>query len=500
MAIIDNILFTQTAGDANTPLGDSTYNHPTQHQNINNELNSIEDTLVQGYVRESASVSYVSSSSFTVSGDVTAIYTPGRIVRFSDGTTGIVSSSSYSSPNTTVTMLTGTVPSSLSYVDIAIQAKGQTSGLASRVLGDNNIPVVSQKDNTNTARSVAKVNSSNVLEVGDSNLAGIQFNTPYSDLSSIYRQAIINGNFDVWQRGTSFTSNSIYTADRWKYYDTGSSRTVTRDTDVPNTSSLYSIKTVCSTGGTNKVVTFTQNIEGSIAGRFSGKKVTVSFYIKASAGSGSLNNGLISIHYPSALDNFTTIEYVTGTSFTPTTSWQLVTATFTLPATSTSGYSIANGFSVGIQAGCTDNTTLTVRLAQVQLCAGEVALPFQPKSFNEELRACLRYFYNPLYNVTSNYPPVCPVYVLSSTYGLGRINFPLPMRTTPTLSVGTISSFNIGYPAPNVTCSNITLHADGKTPIYCILELSFTGATAGLTQSLYRNNNSSAYIYFDAEL
>jgi hypothetical protein len=186
MAVIDNNLFTQTAGSASTPLGDSTYNHPTQHQNINDELNSIEDTLVQGYVRESATVTYVSSSSFTVSGDVTEIYTPGRIVRFSDGTTGIVSSSSYSSPNTTVTMLTGTVPSNLSYVDIAIQAKGQTAGLSSRVLGDNNIPVVSQKDSTGTARSVVKVNSSDILEIGDTNLSGIKLNIPSLEQGDIF--------------------------------------------------------------------------------------------------------------------------------------------------------------------------------------------------------------------------------------------------------------------------------------------------------------------------
>jgi len=185
MGIIDNDLFTQTNPNPNSPR-----NNPSlagQLTNLNNEVNSIEDTLVQGYVRESASVSYVSSSSFTVSGDVTAIYTNGRIVRFSDGTTGIVSSSSYSSTTakTTVTMLTGTVPSSLSYVDIAVQPRGQTSGLASRVLGDNNVVVVSQKDNNETERSVLKVNSSNILEIGDSNLAGQQFNTPLVNNTAI---------------------------------------------------------------------------------------------------------------------------------------------------------------------------------------------------------------------------------------------------------------------------------------------------------------------------
>jgi len=179
MGIIDNDLFTQTNPNPNSPR-----NNPSlagQLTNLNNEVNSIEDTLVQGYVRESASVSYVSSSSFTVSGDVTAIYTNGRIVRFSDGTTGIVSSSSYSSTTakTTVTMLTGTVPSSLSYVDIAIQAKGLTSSLASRVLGDNNVAVVSQKDSAGTARNILNLNSSNDLEIGGSGINKLIFNTPF---------------------------------------------------------------------------------------------------------------------------------------------------------------------------------------------------------------------------------------------------------------------------------------------------------------------------------
>ena len=176
MGIIDNDLFTQTNPNPNSPR-----NNPSlagQLTNLNNEVNSIEDTLVQGYVRESASVSYASSSSFTVSGDVTAIYTNGRIVRFSDGTTGIVSSSSYSSTTakTTVTMLRGFVPSSLSYVDIAVQPRGQTSGLALRVLGGGNVAFVSHRDSFGTERSVLKINSSNILEIGDSNLAGWTIN------------------------------------------------------------------------------------------------------------------------------------------------------------------------------------------------------------------------------------------------------------------------------------------------------------------------------------
>ena len=122
MAIIDNQLFSQT-----NPSGSSLRtDHAEQHAGLNDEVSSIEDTLVQGYVRESATVAYVSPSSFTVSGNVTAIYTAGRIVRFSNNSTAVVTSSSYSNPNTTVNITDGTVPSSLSYVDISLQPKGGT--------------------------------------------------------------------------------------------------------------------------------------------------------------------------------------------------------------------------------------------------------------------------------------------------------------------------------------------------------------------------------------
>ena len=223
MGIIDNDLFTQTNPNPNSPR-----NNPSlagQLTNLNNEINSIEETLVEGYVRESASVSYVSSSSFNVSGDVTAIYTNGRIVRFSNGTTGIVSSSSYSSTTakTTVTMLTGTVPSSLSYVDIAIQARGLTSGLASRVLGDNNVVVVSQKDSNETERNILNLNSSNDLEIGGAGISSYKLNNsiikPSSDSNSAIKITKADGtshilNIDTINErvgiGTNFPTQKLH--------------------------------------------------------------------------------------------------------------------------------------------------------------------------------------------------------------------------------------------------------------------------------------------------
>lgn len=51
-------------------------------------------------------VAYAGAASFTVAGDLTAVYTPGRRLRCADATTlyGTVVASSYGSPNTTVTV------------------------------------------------------------------------------------------------------------------------------------------------------------------------------------------------------------------------------------------------------------------------------------------------------------------------------------------------------------------------------------------------------------
>jgi hypothetical protein len=408
----------------------------------------------------------------------------------------------------------------------SFKAQHRGDGTHSKIQGLDNNQAITQKDNTGTAREIAKIDSSNVLTIGNNttpikikagsnttsghtvpNVADDTFALLSNLNDSIYRQAIINGNFDIWQRATSAAGGTsspyVTSADRWNNFRSGgvSGSTFSRQDGTGVPGSRYCMRVQRDSGNTSTAaIMLGQAIETANSIFLRGKKLTLSFWARKGAdysASGSILQA--GIGASTAIDESfaANSSFIKSQNFTLTTSWQKFTLT-----TDNVIASDVNTVKVGFifyptgTAGANDYYEIT----QVQLCAGEVDLPFQPKSFDDELKACLRYFYNPLYNVTSNYPPVCPVYVVSSTYGVGRINFPLPMRTTPTLSVGTISSFKIGYPAPNIACSNITLHPDGKTPIYCILELSFTGATAGLTQNLYRDNNSSAYIYFDAEL
>jgi len=44
------------------------------------------------------------------------------------------------------------------------------------------------------------------------------------------KNAVINGGFDIWQRGTSFTTLNNYIADRWYWGGAGTGRTISRQT------------------------------------------------------------------------------------------------------------------------------------------------------------------------------------------------------------------------------------------------------------------------------
>ena len=54
-----------------------------------------------------------------------------------------------------------------------------------------------------------------------------------------FKNQIINGAFDVWQRGTSFSTNNVYTADRWIAVANSGSPTVTRGDNTFPTGSKY---------------------------------------------------------------------------------------------------------------------------------------------------------------------------------------------------------------------------------------------------------------------
>ena len=289
--------------------------------------------------------------------------------------------------------------------------------------------------------------------VADSSTAtGLRYQQSYNG------NAIINGGFDIWQRGTSFTAASVYTADRWF---AGSQTTYTRSRQTSGLTGIqYSMRVQRDAGSTNTSGgAIYYNLETADSLRFAGQTVTVSFYAKAGANYSAASNALGFIVYTGTgtdqrrdqSNAFTGEVQVANPTITLTTSWQRFQFTAAIGATATeinlAIYSLNTG-----TAGANDWYEIT----GVQLEVGSVATTFKRSngaggSIQGELAACQRYYYR-------QYVPV-----VGNGFGLGMTNattaalikttYPVTMRTSPTAldQTGTATDYKIRV-------------ADGSTP------------------------------------
>jgi len=250
--------------------------------------------------------------------------------------------------------------------------------------------------------------------------------------------AIINGAFDIWQRGTSFSSpaSSTYTADRslFTYNGSGAAYTISRETNpagslIGTDEPEFFYRFNQTTAGTGATAAFpwVQRVEN--ARTFAGKTVTFSAYIKTNSprtasfqisfGAGSGGSGV-----PSAL---------ISPNFTTTNSWERYTFTTTIPSFSGATLGVGNFMSAVIRTDL--NVTQTFDIWGVQLEAGAVATPFRRNadSLQGELAACQRYYIalNPAGN--TNYP-IAFGFCFSTTSVRFGISVPVEMRSVPTIT------------------------------------------------------------------
>jgi hypothetical protein len=301
------------------------------------------------------------------------------------------------------------------------------------------------------------------------------------------KNVIINGGFDVWQRGTSFiaTGNGTYLADRW--YNTASTNlNLTQDTDVPtNPYFNYSAKLVCTS--TASIAT---KIESANIVNFAGKAVTFSLYAKKTSGTGALN---LNIYYPSAKDNFASLTQI-GSALTlsaaPSSSWTRYSVTVTLPSNVTNGLMcLINNVDAG-----------TIFITGVQLELGSTATSYSRAggTIQGELAACQRYYWreggNSAYQTFANGSA-------ASTTGIPFIvNVPVSMRVPPTsVDYSTLAAYdNITVLSISAVSINGGSVKTGSTKIW--VDTTVTGATQYRPYFLITNNSTSAYIGLSAEL
>lgn len=200
---------------------------------------------------------------------------------------------------------------------------------------------------------------------------------------------LINGAFDIWQRGTSLSqSGGGVGVDMWREYTDTGSGTQSKDTSVtgPSGVTIAQQSYKFTAGGSATNWTLFQIIETLNAANLAGKTVTLSAYMSSSAA----RNFSMTMAYSTSVDAAWTGTWVTIASTTVAvgTSMSRVSATFVVPAA-------AKTVQVGINTGGTNlSAGATVNVAGVQLEEGLAATQFRrnANSVQGELAACQRYY------------------------------------------------------------------------------------------------------------
>ena len=316
------------------------------------------------------------------------------------------------------------------------------------------------------------------------------------------KNVILNSDFRIWQRGTSFsliTGQEIYTADRNICFANGTiSTTASRQTFTAGTAPVagyegtFFHRTVVTSQTSGTFVGQYQKIED--VRTYAGQTVTLSFWAKADA-SRSLSV-YISQNFGSGGSG--TVSSATA-SLSVTTSWQRFTYTVTLP--SIAGKTIGTGSSLIPVISFPINTAQTIDIWGEQLESGSTATAFQTATgtIQGELAACQRYYFRTSADASNNYAGYCNGYAESSTTAYGWLNLPVPMRTTPSsLDYSNIAFEKFG--GTGYTASNCQL-LGARLSTQCIgINLTISGATAGNVGHIRSAVSTTGYLGFSAEL
>jgi len=259
------------------------------------------------------------------------------------------------------------------------------------------------------------------------------------------KNKIINGDFNIWQRGTSFTTAGAFTADRWQMtIGVSGSVTVSQQTFTAGAAPVagYESQYFLRYASTNAVdARIFQAIED--VRTFANQTVTVSFWAKSGASDALAN---VSFRQSFGSGGSANVD-TTSSSFTLTSSWARYSATLSIP--SVSGKTIGANSYLRLTFDLKDSATYDFDLWGVQVEAGSVATAFQTATgtLQGELAACQRYYAKSYAQATapgtaSNTVGNTGYSAISATSTSNRWNvrFPVNMRGTPTVTIYSTNS------------------------------------------------------------
>ena len=302
----------------------------------------------------------------------------------------------------------------------------------------------------------------------------------------------INGGFDIWQRGTSFTITAgvpQYTADRWTNYFNGAG-TVTQDTTLVNPGNRYGLRvtaTATSVGNTMYQVVETMNVLP-----MAGKTVTFSVYVAGTTGKAPT----VGIDYSTTVDDaflgtYTTLTATSYSYATTTGSFQRLTATFAIPST-------AKTLRLALYANGMSNTDY-ITWSDAQLEIGSVATPFSRAggTLSGELAACQRYYERVTSEGSNGF--LGAGYNYATTNAVIYMPFKVTKRVVPTAIDGGSSLEVQQYSNASYAASSFAISTQSNTYIGAVTCTTAT-ASANAASLLRGSSSTTAFIGFISEL
>ena len=333
------------------------------------------------------------------------------------------------------------------------------------------------------------------------------------------KNKIINGDFGVWQRGTSFTIGaSGYDSDRWQYAVASAvpTGTITQQTFTPGTAPVtgyegtyYKQYLVTANNGCTLLQAFMKMEDVRL---FANQTVTLSFWAKADGTS----SGTVTLGQNFGTGGSAEVDTAVGT-FNLTTAWQRFSFTVTLP--SIAGKTIGTSSSLILFLNMPSSGSIlrngTYSFWGFQLEAGNLAgatpTTGYPTEFTTasgtvggELALCQRYYYK-VYSsaATSINEKVAIGLATSTTAALYQIPLPITMRVAPYGTINSLgaSSFAVINSSNSNAVAATSLSYEVTTPnnVSLSIGLGTSWLTAG-NASLLIGNTAGWYLGFSAEL
>ena len=344
-----------------------------------------------------------------------------------------------------------------------------------------------------------------------------------------FKNRIINGRMSISQRGTSFSTRSGYTLDRWLIsIPTPTTVSTTQSTDAP-TGFTNSLLVTVTTGGTIGASAnyITQFIEGNNVADFSfgtssASSVTISFWVKSS----------VTGTFGASLRNYTDAPATTyrGYPFTYTVTsantWEQKTVTIAGDGTGGAGqwntgtqgsFSVFFDLGSGVLTGTANawassnligvtgtQTSLmtgsgnTFYLTGVQLEKGSTATSFDYRPYTTELQLCQRYCYR-VQNTGSNtcgFGNMLVTYTATRAFGI--LSAPVPMRSYPAITFNGAAVFTPAFASVAITAMNVYQAPSFSSKDYYLEFNAASGFTGSCLPVL--SGGASSFVQLEAEL